>query len=214
MRGQAFFVFRGPGLPFPCREKAEGCSCNGAQQRDCPCTEVRSTISPLLAPRFFLSRPLRQVVAPYDNLLLMDLPEDLLTLTSGHRRGGSQLDTIELRPPIRTSPSLQSPHLSAPTCKKCATAFRDRTSSPLRIFLCHDTDLTLEGFAAQVGSYQGNRARGMEIFAASGAKTESQTLLSSENVKISHRAGQRTSKKDMSPEHCLLGHGHVDALFI
>ena len=36
-----------------------------------------------------------------------------------------------------------------------------------------------------------------------GAKTESQTLLSSENVKISRHTSQRTSKKHKSPEHCL-----------
>ena len=49
---------------------------------------------------FFLSRPLRQVVATNDNLLVVHLPEDLLTLISGHRRGGRQLHKIELRPPI------------------------------------------------------------------------------------------------------------------
>ena len=116
---------------------------------------------------FFLSRPLRQVAAPNDNLLLMHLPEDLLTLTSGHRRGVRQLHTIELRPPIPTSPSLQSPHLSAFTSKKCATAASTRHPRPLRIFLRHDSDLTLEVFAAQVASKLGKRARGIQIFAAS-----------------------------------------------
>ena len=92
----------------------------------------------------------------------MHLPVELLTLISGHRRGVRQLHTIELGPPIPLLHS--SPHLSAPTSKKCATASRDRTSPPLRIFLCHDSDLTLEVCA---GSCQENRARGIEIFAAS-----------------------------------------------
>ena len=86
--------------PFPCREKEEDAR---AMARNSAAGHAQTSGPPSHQPwrlAFFLSRPLRQVVAPYDNLLLLHLPEDLLTLTSGHRRGGRQLHTIELRPPI------------------------------------------------------------------------------------------------------------------
>ena len=201
---KGFFVFRGPGLPFPCREKAEGCSCNGAQQRDCPYIEVRSTISPLLAPSFFLSRPLRQVAATNDNLLVVHLPEDLLTLISGHRRGGRQLHTIELRPPI---PLLHSSLLIFPLPLPRSAPLRPAQDIPVLFEFSSATTVTSlwRSVLPKLQANYGSVREASKFSQPPGAKPESQTLLSSENLKISHQAGQRTSKEDKSPEHCLLG---------
>ena len=111
------------------------------------------------------------MLQPHDDLLVVHLREDFLTLTpSGHRRGVRQLHTTELRPPIppRHSSLLIFP---LPLPRSAPTVSSDRTFPPLRIFRCHDSDLTLEVFAAQVGSYQGKCARGNEIFAASTSQT-------------------------------------------
>ena len=46
------------------------------------------------------------------------------------------------------------------------------------------------------------------------AKPESQTLLSSENVKISSQAGRKNQQEGQVTRTLSLGNGHVDALFI
>ena len=186
-----FFVFRGPGLPFPCREKAEGCSCNGAQQRDCPYIEVRSTISPLLAPSFFLSRPLRQVAATNDNLLVVHLPEDLLTLISGHRRGGRQLHTIELRPPI---PLLHSSLLIFPLPLPRNAPPLPATGHPLLFEFFSATTVT-SLWRSVLAAVKKTVREASKFSQPPGAKTESQTLLSSDNVEISRQAGRRNQQE-------------------
>ena len=79
--------------------------------------KVASTFSPLLAPsssscsaNMALDQcaPMQQL---HDDLLVVHLRDDLLTLISGHRRGVRQLQAIELRPPIPLM-------LSSPTSKK------------------------------------------------------------------------------------------------
>ena len=152
------------------KKKRRDCSCNGAQQRDCPYIEVRSTISPLLAPSFFLSRPLRQVAATNDNLLVVHLPEDLLTLISGHRRGGRQLNTIELRPPI---PLLHSSLLIFPLPLPRSAPLRPAQRTPVLFEFSSATTVTSlwRSVLPKLQANYGSVARGIEIFEASRSQT-------------------------------------------
>ena len=139
--------------------------------------KVRSTFSPLLAPSSLPVQPTWRSTSA--------LPCNNYTMNS-----------MQL--------SFDHPYLSCspvPLPRSAPTASIDRTSPPLRIFHCHDSDLTLEVFAAQVGSYQGNRARDIETFAASRSQnriTDTVVVRERKNLKPSRAKEQarRTSHQN------------------
>ena len=125
---------------------------------------------------FFLSRPLRQVVAPNDNLLVVHLPGDLLTLISGHRRGARQLHAIELRPPIPLM-------LSSPTSKKRSHCGQRQDIPTSSKFSSATTVSSLwRSLLPKLPATWRSVSEASELSQRQGAKTESQTLLSSDNT--------------------------------
>ena len=91
------------------------------------------------------------------------------------------------------------PFFGSRTSKQRALRSNDRKSPLHRILRCQHNDLTLEIFAAQIGSFwMENRAEGTSIFAAFRSQKPNHTLPSSENLKISRQASESTGNEDRS----------------
>ena len=124
----------------------------------------------------------------------------------GCQRRNKRKGTLML--PCLSFTSVFSSFFGSPTCKQRALRSNDRKSPLHRILRCQHRDLTLEIFAAQIGSFwEGNRAEGTSIFAASQEpKTESHTAVvrECENLTPSKRRHRRTrtgqKKYPHSPE--------------
>ena len=138
------------------------------------------------------ARPMRLVLAPFqvphDNLVVMHLREDFLTLMlSGHRRSVRQLHTIEHRPTI---PFRHSSLLICPVPLERSAPLRPATRHFEFFFAATLTSLW-RSLLPKLAAIRGSVREASTFSQPAGAKTESQTLLLSDNVEISRQAWRR-----------------------
>ena len=117
--------------------------------------------------------------------------------------------------------SFDHPYLSvAPVSSSFRSHFQE--ALPLRpatgyphlfeIFFATTVTSLWRSLLAKLAAIKGTVREASKLSQRQGAKTESQTLLSSENVKISSQAGRKNKQEGQVTRTLSLGNGHVDAL--